>query len=116
MSNDQKSVSYWLDQVRAGDKGLPVERLWERYFTRLVGVARTIFGKLPRGVADEEDVALSAFNSFCQSALRGRFPKLRDRTDLWRLLVTITARKVYQLKLKSSRQKRGGAAVFEDAA
>ena len=82
MSNGQSSVSVWVEQLRAGDKGLPVEKLWERYFERLVVVARNNLGKLPRCVSDEEDVALSAFGSFCEGALRGRFPKLNDRTDL----------------------------------
>ena len=33
---------------------------------------------------DEEDVAISAFQSFCERAARGQFPKLNDRNDLWR--------------------------------
>src|SRR5262249_30771533 len=53
-------------------------------------------------------VALSAFDSFCRHASGGKFPNLHDRDNLWRLLVTITARKVYQLRLSSNRQKRGG--------
>ena len=61
-------------------------------------------------------MALSAFDSFCQGALRGKFPALNDRDNLWRLLVTITARKAYQLKLKSGRRKRGGNAVLDEAA
>jgi DNA-directed RNA polymerase specialized sigma24 family protein len=90
--------------------------LWERYFRRLVTLARSNLGALPRRVADEEDVALSAFHSFCQGAVRGRFPQLDDRANLWRLLVTITARKVYQLKLSYGRQKRGGDLVLDEAA
>src|SRR5581483_1097228 len=35
---------------------------------------------------------------------------------LWRLLITITARKAYQLRLHSSRRKRGGNAVLDEAA
>jgi hypothetical protein len=50
-----------------------------------------------RRVADEEDVALSAFDSFCAGAERGRFPDLKDRDNLWALLVTITARKAADL-------------------
>ena len=34
-------------------------------------------------LADEEDVALSAFDSFCRGAEQGRFPRLDDRDDLW---------------------------------
>jgi DNA-directed RNA polymerase specialized sigma24 family protein len=90
--------------------------LWERYFLRLVGLARRKLQGTPRRVADEEDVALSAFDSLCRGAEQGRFPDLADRDDLWRLLVTITARKAYQLGLHERRHKRGGGAVLDEAA
>src|SRR5205823_6317236 len=63
-----------------------------------------------RRAADEEDVALSAFDSFCRHAEQGRFPELLDRDGLWRLLVVITARKASHLVRDEGRQKRGGAA------
>src|SRR5262249_40418789 len=43
-------------------------------------------------------------------------PQLRDRDNLWRLLVTITARKAWQLAQHEGRQKRGGHAVLDEAA
>jgi DNA-directed RNA polymerase specialized sigma24 family protein len=116
MADEHASVSVWMQQLKAGDRDLPVEKLWERYFQRLVGLARHKMAGLPRRVADEEDVALSAFDSFCQGVARGKFPQLDDRDNLWRLLVTITARKVYQLNLTNSCQKRGGNAVLDEAA
>jgi len=42
-------------------------------------------------------VALGVFDSFCRGAEQGRFPKLDDRHDLWRLLVLLTAGKVARL-------------------
>ena len=42
---------------------------------------------------DEEDIALSVFDSFCRAVEAGRFPDLEDRDDLWKLLVVITVRK-----------------------
>ena len=53
-------------------------------------------------------MALSAFDSFCRNAERGRFPQLADRDSLWRLLVVITARKAAHLVRDETRQKRGG--------
>jgi DNA-directed RNA polymerase specialized sigma24 family protein len=114
MSSDE-SVSQWLDQLRAGDPAA-AQKLWERYFRRLVGLARKRLQGTPRRAADEEDVALSAFDSFCRGAAQGRFPDLADRDNLWRLLVTITARKAYQLGLHEGRSKRGGGAVLDEAA
>jgi DNA-directed RNA polymerase specialized sigma24 family protein len=116
MSRDSASVSVWVQRLSSGDKGLPAEKLWERYYGRLVALARGKLVGLPRRAADEEDVALSAFDSFCRGALRGSFPELNDRDNLWRILVTITARKAYQLKLKSGRRKRGGNTVLDEAA
>jgi hypothetical protein len=59
----------------------------------------------PRGMADEEDVALSAFDSFCRGAEQGRFPQLSDRDDLWRLLFVITERKAIDLVNHEKAQK-----------
>jgi DNA-directed RNA polymerase specialized sigma24 family protein len=109
MSSDG-SVSLWLSQLQAGEHAA-AQQLWERYFRRLVGLARKKLRDTPRRAADEEDVALSAFDSFCRAAVQGRFPRLDDRDDLWRLLVTLTARKALQLARHETRQKRGGGAV-----
>jgi DNA-directed RNA polymerase specialized sigma24 family protein len=106
MSSDD-SVSQWVDLLRSSDPAA-ARKLWERYFHRLVGLARRKLQGVPRGAADEEDVALSAFDSFCRGAEQGRFPDLADRNNLWRLLVTITVRKAYQLGLHEGRDKRGG--------
>jgi hypothetical protein len=62
-----------------------------------------------RRVADAEDVALSALDSFCRAAEQGRFADLADRDSLWRLLVVMTARKTNQLRRDEGRHKRGGA-------
>jgi DNA-directed RNA polymerase specialized sigma24 family protein len=59
-------------------------------------------------VADEEDAALSAFDSFVRGAASGRYPHLDDREDLWRLLVVITERKALDQAQHERRQKRGG--------
>jgi DNA-directed RNA polymerase specialized sigma24 family protein len=104
------SVTTWIDQLRAGNAAA-AQRLWDRYFPRLVGLARKKLRGLPRRAADEEDVALSAFESFCQGLDRGRFPQLADRDDLWALLVVITARKALDLRQRERRQKRGGGHV-----
>jgi DNA-directed RNA polymerase specialized sigma24 family protein len=116
MDPQDASVSLWLKQLQAGNVDVPMQKLWERYFKRLVGLARTKMGNLPRRMADEEDVALSAFDSFYQGAMGGRFPQLNDRADLWRLLVTITVRKAFKQTKHDNRLKRGGNAVLDEAA
>src|SRR5262249_55963522 len=81
---------------------------WEGYFGRLVALARDKLRGARRRAADEEDVALSAFDSFCRGAAQGRFPKLDDRDDLWQLLVVITRRKAADLLAYENRRKRAG--------
>jgi DNA-directed RNA polymerase specialized sigma24 family protein len=106
------SISRWLGRLRAGDQQAAAG-LWQRYFERLVEVARGKLRDAPRRVADEEDVALSAFDSLCRGIERGCFPELLDRDSLGRLLVVITARKAAHLKRDAGRQKRGGGASEE---
>jgi DNA-directed RNA polymerase specialized sigma24 family protein len=109
MSPSDGSVSHWLGPLQEGDPDA-VQRLWERYFQRLIELARKKLRALPHREA-AEDVALSAFDSFCRGAGRGRFPQLADRENLWRLLVVITARKAARYKRDANRQKRGGQCV-----
>jgi DNA-directed RNA polymerase specialized sigma24 family protein len=109
MSPEEGSVTHWLSRLREGDP-TAAEQLWHRYFQRLVGLARKRLQGAPRRAADEEDVALSAFDSFCRRAEQGCFPQLLDRDGLWRLLVVITGRKAYHLVRDESREKRGGPA------
>ena len=61
-------------------------------------------------------MALSAFNSFFAGLERGRFPRLDDRDDLWRVLVTLTVRKAQHQVRDQQRQKRGGGAVRGESA
>lgn len=109
MSSDG-SVSRWVDLLKDGDRAA-AQPIWERYFERLVRLARRRLEDTPRGGADEEDVALSAFDSFCRRAELGRFPQLDDRNDLWRLLVLLTSRKAMSLRRHEMRKKRGGGRV-----
>src|SRR5262245_66237931 len=90
------SVTVWIHQLRAGHPEA-AQKLWEGYFHRLVGLARAKLRSIPRQAADEEDVALSAFDSFCRGAAGGRFPRLEDRHDLWQVLFVITERKAIDL-------------------
>lgn len=116
MSHD--SVSQWLGPLQQGNERAAQE-IWEQYYAKLVALARKKL-HIARRVADEEDVAISAFNSFYHGAAAGKFPQLTDRDDLWRLLVTITARKARALERHNRAQKRGsgdvrGESVFRQA-
>lgn len=109
------SVSRWMDQVKEGDEDA-AQKLWERYFEQLVGLARNQLRGLPKGMADEEDVVLKTFDSFYRGAKTGRYPDLGDRNNLWRLLIAMTANKARDLARHERRQKRGGGKVINEAA
>jgi DNA-directed RNA polymerase specialized sigma24 family protein len=104
------SVTRWISALKQGDQSAAQE-LWNAYFRRLVGLARARLRDVPRRVADEEDVALSAFDSFFRGAEAGRFPRLDDRNDLWQILVLITVRKVIDLRNYEARPSRGKGRV-----
>jgi DNA-directed RNA polymerase specialized sigma24 family protein len=109
------SVTHWIVQFKAGDPAA-AQPLWERYFQRMVTLVRTKLQGARRREEDEEDVALSAFDSLYQGAMQGRFPHLTDRDDLWRLLVVITARKALDLLERQGRLKRGSGRLCGESA
>jgi DNA-directed RNA polymerase specialized sigma24 family protein len=109
------SVNDWFVRLEGGDPAA-AQALWEGYFRRLVGLARKRLQAARRREADEEDVALSAFDSFCRGAAQGRFPRLGDRDDLWQLLVVLTSRKALDLLDRQRRLKRGGGRVSGESA
>jgi RNA polymerase sigma factor (sigma-70 family) len=109
------SVTNLIDRLKSGDHEA-ARLLWQRYYPRLVGLARKKLQGKPRTIADEEDAALSAFNSFCRRAEQGHFPDLKDRDGLWALLVVLTARKAADLLRNHHRQKRGAGQVHGDSA
>jgi DNA-directed RNA polymerase specialized sigma24 family protein len=110
------SITHWLGDLKGGDLAA-AQPLWERYFSKLVVLARAKLQKRRHtgAEADEEDAALSAFNSFCVGVAGGKFPQLADREDLWKILVTITARKAFAQAQRRNRLKRGGGRVVEEA-
>ena len=108
--NGPGSVTQILGGLVDGDDAA-AQQIWEGYFRRMVGLARQKLGGMPRGPADSEDIAISAFHSFCQGAEKGRFPRLNDRNDLWQVMVLITARKAIDSIRKERAAKRGGGAV-----
>src|SRR5262245_3491912 len=99
------SITRWITQLKAGNHDA-AEALWTTYFRRMVALAQHRLQRAPRRAADEEDVALSAFNSFCARAKAGLFPRLTDRDNLWPLLLAITQNKCVDLIRRENRLKR----------
>jgi DNA-directed RNA polymerase specialized sigma24 family protein len=99
-----------IDLLKSGDREAACD-LWGRYFQRLVELAKLHLRSTPRRAIDEEDVAVSVFDSFFRRAERGQFPRLDDRQDLWQLLYVLTVRKAANLAHHEHRGRRGGGRV-----
>lgn len=116
MAATDGSVSLWLNRLKAGDRaGAGV--LWQKYFTRLVGLSRRWLEGIPDRAADAEDVALSAMHSFCRRAEQhlGAAEMVADRDGLWCLLCDIAHNKVRTLWRKALSLKRGGGKLARAA-
>jgi DNA-directed RNA polymerase specialized sigma24 family protein len=108
--SSEGSVTCWVTALKAGDAAA-AQPLWERYHRRLVGLARRKLESSRRRGADAEDVVQNAFHSFFQGVAGGRFPRLDDRDNLWRLLVVITARKALDQLAHDHCRRPGGGTV-----
>ena len=114
--NERPTDSSLVEQFKNSEDPTAAQELWERYFGRLTKLARNKMRAQQRRVADEEDVALSAFNSFFRGVTEDRFPQLNDREDLWQILVMLAERKVVDQYRKQNALKRGGGKVRGESA
>jgi RNA polymerase sigma factor (sigma-70 family) len=111
-AEDPGSVTHWIDGLKAGQPDA-ADALWQRYYQRVITVARQRLGRLPQqAVEDAEDAALSAIHGLFTGAAQGRFERLNDRVDLWQLLVAITVKKALSQRQRHDRLKRGGNHVI----
>ncbi|MBC7819147.1 MAG: HTH domain-containing protein [Planctomycetaceae bacterium] len=108
-------ITQWINQLRQSEPEA-AQQLWDYYCERLYALARTKLSASARRVYDEEDAAISAFHSLCRGIAAQRYPGLNDRNNLWRLLVTITARKVTARHRHEGRDKRDSARVLTESA
>ena len=109
-SNYDVSISRLFEELKAGNPQA-AEGLWTVYFERLVTVARKQLGDAPKRVADEEDIALSVFQTLCVGAARGKFADHVRRDDLWHLLLHLTNHKLVNYVRPQTRLKRGSGDV-----
>ena len=65
-----------------------------------------------RSVANESEIALSAFNSFVGQVREGKFPNIADQDDMWRLVKRFAIRKASDTRKNLWAQKRGGGKVI----
>lgn len=111
MDSSAGSVTVLIHDLPKGDRAA-LTALWNRYFGSLVRKTRWRLKAIPRLAGDDEDVALSAFDSFFRALENDRFPDLHDREDLWQILVMIAGRKAGKRIRKAKTQIAGGGKVI----
>ncbi|MCC9608593.1 sigma-70 family RNA polymerase sigma factor [Blastopirellula sp. JC732] len=101
------------EEIQAFIQGDPdaIEQMWDAYRDRLFALAKRKLGAKQSRVADEEDVAISAFTSMVRMANEGKLEKIADHQDLWGLFATVVVRKAYARIRYNKAAKRGGGAV-----
>lgn len=109
-----QSITFWIHRLKEGDQAA-AQPLWNHFFQQLMNVARRRLGGTSRRVADEEDVALTAFQSLCSGVAEGRFERLESRDDLWQVLVALASRKAVDQIRRQVAQKRGGGNTRGDS-
>ena len=93
-----------VQRYQDGDKDAATE-VYERYVSRLIGLARSrLSSKLGQRV-DAEDVVQSVFRSFFRGTDEGRFT-FEENADLWRLISSLTINKILRKAEHHTRQKR----------
>lgn len=110
----EDSVLYLMRKLKT-DRDDAAQQLWDRYYQALVEAARRLLNGIPKGMADEEDVAVSVFRSICRGGEAGKFSDLKNRDELWWLLLALTRQKAANYIRGETRQKRGEGKVRREA-
>lgn len=114
-SESNHSVTEWLVGLKAGDPDIAL-RLWRRYVEQLARLARRKIGSTPRRLGDEEDAANQVFHALLHGIAHQRFPELKDRQDLWQILIMLTERQAIAMRRREYAAKRGGGKLLGESA
>jgi DNA-directed RNA polymerase specialized sigma24 family protein len=107
------SVTHWIQLLRSGDDSAARE-IWHRYKERLIGLARKKLGSGRYFLSSPEDIVVSVFDSVFRGIKEGRFPRMEGRDDLWKVLVTVTARKSLRVIRQELGPTAGGGRVVSE--
>lgn len=113
MSQENEPVTLWLNALQDGDPEA-ARQIWGHFFSRLQSLARRKLSTNTRAAYDEDDAMQSAFFSFCSGMEKGNYPNLKNRDELWRLLLVITSRKIAQRHRYELRECRDARKMVSD--
>jgi hypothetical protein len=102
------SVSLLIEKLKAPDRAEfqdAAAKLWQRYALDLLSIARRRLEQAGiRHREDEEDVLQSVYRVLASGNTAEKYKDLNNREDLWKLLLTITHRRISN-KIKRHRSK-----------
>ena len=113
MARENHEISQAFQQVKQSEQvdEKAAEVIWGEFHDPLLRVAKDQLRQDNKRVADEEDIVQSVMRQFFEGAKAGRFVEHEDRSDLWRLLVSMMRQKVIDKRRHALRAKRGNGAV-----
>ncbi|MCX7397936.1 MAG: ECF-type sigma factor [Planctomycetales bacterium] len=114
-SEDAGELTQLLFRIQNSRDEDACAKLWQSVYERIVTYARGRIAVKDQRVADEEDIAQSAMKSFFRAAEAGRFRTLTNSDELWRILITVMARKSHALQQRQAAEKRGDGQVRGDS-
>ena len=92
------SVTLLIDKLKAPDAAEfqdAAAKIWQRYAVELLSMARRRLERAGiRHREDEEDVLQSVYRVLASGDTPEKYKNLRNREDLWKLLLTITNRRI----------------------
>ena len=97
-----------IEQLKSNEDDSAAQAIWERYFEKLLPIARSKLASVNDPSIDEEDLLVSVFDRLFRAIREKRFAKLEDRHDLWQILLMLTERKAID-KIRSARSARRSA-------
>ena len=89
--------------------------LWDHYFERLCRYSSSRIASDQKRLIDNEEVASSALYALIDGLENNRFNHVGNRDELWRVLLTVTARKASDARRYFLCAKRGGGKVHGDS-
>lgn len=88
----QSTVTEWIEQLKDGRESAAT-KLWDHFLEKLTTLVRKKLRSCSTTIADEEDVVLDAVDACFRALSENRYPKVKNRDDLWKLLAVIAERK-----------------------
>lgn len=89
------SVSNWILGARQGDP-VAIEEIVSRYLARVANCAQSMLAADEQRIRDGQDIATDVLMKMASELSSGQHQQLRDRNDLWVLLISIVNEQVVQ--------------------